>query len=149
MDLTKDKSIKMSLPKERDVHGFTVRKVTMGEYLTALKETQELPQNLLDECFGNLDMNKAMNILLTGKQEEAVSVAVKLFMKAPEPLIRLLCEIMRIDPERALQELTPSEMLDVVKAFWELNSMNDFFTGVWSAVKPRLRVLQNIGSSVG
>ena len=142
MDLTKDKSIKMSLPKEREVHGFTVRKVTMGEYLTALKETQELPQNLLD-------MNKAMNILLTGKQEEAVGIAVKLFMKAPEPLIRLLCEIMRIDPERALQELTPSEMLDVVKAFWELNSMNDFFTGVWSAVKPRLRALQNIGSSVG
>ncbi len=149
MDLTKDKSIKMSLPKEREVHGFTVRKVTMGEYLTALKETQELPQNLLDACFGNLDMNKAMNILLTGRQEEAVGIAVKLFMKAPEPLIRLLCEIMRIDVERALQELTPSEMLDVVKAFWELNSMNDFFTGVWSAVKPRLRALQNIGSSVG
>lgn len=149
MKLADDKSIKMTLPEEKAVHGFTVRKIMMGEYITAMKGAQELPQALLDECFDNLDVNQAMNVLLSGRHEEAVGILVKLLMKAPEPLIRILCGIMRIDAEEALQSLTPSEMLDVVKAFWELNNLDDFFTGVWSAIKPRLHTLQNIGSSVG
>lgn len=149
MRLANDSSIKMTLPEERELYGFTVRKVTMGEYINAMKGAQELPEELLNECFESLDVNKAMNILISGGQEEAAEIAVKLIMKAPEPLIRILCGIMRIDAERALQELTPSEMAELAAAFWELNNLDSFFTTVWSAIKPRLHTLQSIGSNGG
>lgn len=149
MKLADDKSIKMTLPEEREVHGFTVRKIRLGEYLTAMKQAQELPEALLKECFDSIDLKRAVNILFNGNQGEAAEIIVSLLVKAPEPLIRVLCEIMRLDPERVLQELTPSELTDVVKAFWELNDLNSFFGNVWGAVKPRLHTLQAIGFSGG
>lgn len=147
MGLFKDKSINMSIPDSEKIHGLEVKKVPIRDYLKALKKFEELPNSLMYNLFGEIDINKILAIFSTGNNEAILSAAGKLIFKAPEPVINILCEIAQIDKEQALS-LTPKEFTDVIKAFWKLNDLSDFFRDVWGVIKKNL-LTQNTGSSAG
>lgn len=137
----KNKSIKMTLPQDKIIHGFTIRKVPMGEYIKALQDMQQIPDTLLNDYLGGLDLTDIILTFGGGDNSEILSMLANILIKSPEPLVKILCQIVRIDPEEAMQRLTPAEMVDVVKAFWELNDMTNFFKVVRGAVKKQLLAL--------
>ena len=45
------KTVELTLPKERVVRGYTIRKMNLGEQIQALAVLEELPNEVMKTCF--------------------------------------------------------------------------------------------------
>lgn len=133
-----DKSLKMSLPKTKTVHGVKIEKVPIGRYLTVMKEMEDLPAKLFRECFPDTSLDRLMTHLSSADKETLLKLSGQIMARAPETLIQVLCSIMGLDAVQATDTYTPAELLDIFTAFWELNDLSGFFGNVWGLLKRRL-----------
>lgn len=143
-----DKSARMSIPKGREVHGVKIEKVPVGRYISALKEMEDLPQTILDDCFPGQDLDDILMLLTTGDRSAILAALTRLLTVVPEHVLTACGYILDQSPEFLMNNLTPKELLDVLQAFWKVNDMSDFFKAVWRPIQKRLAT-RSIGSSDG
>lgn len=145
--MLKRRSTARSLPKDRTVHGIPVKKLAVGQYIASMEEIQDLPQKLLDAL---LPEGGSISDITRGTSQDLVGVLLRLLGTAPDLVIDLAVTYIETDRETLLA-LSPSELLDVLEAWWELNDLSDFFGRVWQRVKPMLERYQTptTGSSDG
>lgn len=144
----KSKAANMSLPKTITIHEIEIKKVPVGQYITAMREMEDLPRVLVEECFPGKSTADVIAMFTTMDQSVLISLIGKLLIVIPEHIVDAACSIIGLDKDIAMNKLTPKELLDVVKAYWELNDMSDFFGSVWGLIKRKLPTL-NFGSSAG
>lgn len=144
----KDKSTQMSVPKAKYIHGIEVQKTPVGRYIRAMKDMEELPAVLVQQCFPGQSLDDVLHMLADADQNTMIVLLGKLLTVLPEHLVNAVCNIMDIDTEVAMNQLTPKELLDVFQAFWEMNDLSDFFASVWGILKKKLPT-QNTGSKNG
>ena len=145
----KDKSAAMTLPEARIVHGVEVRKVPIQQYITALQQLESLPKLLIEECFPGKKAAEALASLLSFNPEDFVGLLGRILVVAPSNMVDALCLMLGLEAETIKNEKTPNEFKDIVKAYWELNDMTDFFVDVWGLIKKKLLPTLNGGSSAG
>ena len=143
-----DKSLEMSVPQTRTVHGVQIEKVPIGRYLTVMKEMEELPARLFRECFPDTSLDQLMARLSCADKQTLLELSGRIMARAPETLIEVLCGIMGLDSQRMMDTCTPAELLDIFTAFWEANDLSGFFGNVWELLKRRLPT-RTIGSKSG
>ena len=148
MALFQNKSAGMSLPKSKKIHGIEMRKVPIGQYIAAMREMEDLPNLIVHELFPGKSMAEIVQSFSTADEAFAISLLGKLLVVLPERLIEVICQIIGVEKEIVLEQLTPKELLDVVQAFWALNDLTDFFKSVSGLLKIKLPA-QKIGSSDG
>lgn len=124
---------KLSLKKEVTLYGVTIRKMPNGAYFRALQTLKELPENFIKEL--NLNENARLSDLLDSKN--IGNLIVKLLAVLPSFTIRFLAELIDIESNILEEELTPTETVEIVKKFWEINRLSDFF----ELVKPVIQSL--------
>lgn len=135
------KSAAMSLPETQTIHGVEIKKVPVGQYIRAMKQMEDLPRIIVEECFSGKSMADVIALMANANEAVVVSLLGKLLIVLPEHLVKALCSIIGLDVETALDKLTPKELFDVVKAYWELNEMSDFFDNVSGLIKAKLPTL--------
>ena len=113
----------LSLKKEVKLYGIIVRKMPNGAYFRALQTLKNLPKNFIEML--ELDENSKLSDLLDTKN--IGNIIIKLLMVLPGFTIDFLSELMDIDRNVLEGELTPAETIEIVKKFWEINRLNDFF----------------------
>lgn len=113
----------LSLKKEVKLYGIIVRKMPNGAYFRALQTLKNLPKNFIEML--ELDENSKLSDLLDTKN--IGNIVIKLLMILPSFTIDFLSELMDIDRNVLEEELTPTETIEIVKKFWEINRLNDFF----------------------
>lgn len=143
-----DKSARMSLPKAKAVHGVEIKKVPIGRYIAAIKDMEELPALIVQECFPGKSLEGILASLREVDQAEVIALVSRLLVVAPAHAVRAICGIIGADEQDVLERLTPKELADVVREFWVLNDMSDFFADVWGLLKRALPTLTT-GSSDG
>lgn len=145
--MLKRRSTARSLPKDRTVHGIPVKKLAVGQYIASMEEIQDLPQKLLDAL---LQEGGSISDITRGTGQDLIGVLLRLLGTAPDLVLDLAVTYIETDRETLLA-LSPSELLDVLEAWWELNDLSDFFGRVWQKVKPMLEHYQTpkTGSSAG
>lgn len=148
MFFKRDKSTDMTLPEVRVVHGIAIRKVPVGQYIRAMKQMEDLPRVIVEECFPGQSMADVLTMFTAVDEGVLVTLLGKLLVVLPEHLVDALCSIIGLDKEVVLNNLTPKELLDVIQAYWAENDMSDFFKGVWGLIKAKLPTLIT-GSSAG
>lgn len=121
-----------SLSKTIKIHGVEIRKMPCGKYFEALQTLKDLPEDFIKEISDN---NQDFKLSEMFTVENIMNLITKLMIIAPKFLFRFLSEILDIDEVVLKEELTPTELVEVCKKFWEVNKLDDFFV----QVKPMLK----------
>ncbi len=136
-----NKSTGITLPKSKIVHGIEVKKVPVGKYLSAMRELEELPGVIINELFPGKQFSEIMDGLTKMTDESLIRILTRLFIIAPEYVVNTISLILDVDKEIIKNSLTPKEFCDVVKEYWALNDMTDFFGTVSGLIKAKLPAL--------
>ncbi len=140
------KSIVMSMPKSKKVHGVIVKKIPLGKHLRMLEELQHLDKSILAEL-GRLKIDDLLDAIVQGKNAEIAQQIALMLAVVPTMAVKTLCNIFEIDYTYVSENLTAKEFTDVVMAFWQLNDLTDFFETAWGVVESLLT--RNTGSKNG
>lgn len=147
----KDKSLKISAPKEKTLYGVKIRKLPMGKYIKFLQAAEELPQLLVGKMFPNEDIGEIARYLKELDREKLPDLLSKLMTVIPNELMGLISELLDIPIERLTEDipdgLSLSELMEIVKEFWEINDMSGFFVNA-RLLAGKVKAA-TIGSSVG
>lgn len=133
-------SIRASIPQEKRVRGYTIKRLPLGGYLSAMESVKDAPSRLLKELFPDQSAGEVLEKLRTIRPDEVRQLLAKLMTVAPEILLTLLAELtgipyesLRDDPNIGLDGLA-----EILEAFFEVNKIENFLT----ALKPLTEKLQ-------
>lgn len=113
-----------SLPKTVKIYGVEIKKMPCGKYFEALQTLKDLPEDFIKELTDNGQDFKLSEMFTV---ENIMNLVTKLTIIAPKFLFRFLSQILDIDEIILKEELTPTELLEICKKFWEVNKLEDFF----------------------
>lgn len=146
----KDKSVDMSEPEERVVHGIVVRKLPIGRYVKFLQTTNNLASFLLGDVFPDAKNVSGLIAQIMALDKAALFDTLgKLIVSVPDKVCTLAAELLDVDPDTVCN-LSPTELTDVLLAFEEVNNLSDFFGNV-RLLKMKMGAQKpvNTGSNVG
>lgn len=114
----------LSLDEEIELHGVKIRKMPNGQYLKALNLIKKLPETFVKEVMeGKTDLNLS-NMLDT---DNIAMLVGTLLTSVPEFTIKFLAQLLDIKEKVLTDELTPTETIEIVQKFWEINRLESFF----------------------
>lgn len=114
----------LSLEEEIELYGVTIRKMPNGQYLKALKLIREIPENFMKELMeGKTDM-KLSDMLDT---KNIATLIGTLLTVTPSFTIKFLAQLLNIKEKVLIDNLTPTETVEIVQKFWEINKLESFF----------------------
>ena len=129
---TKKTSENLSLAKTKKINGVEIKKMPCGKYFEALQTLKDLPEDFIKELTDN-GQEFALSDLFTS--ENLIKAITRLLIILPDFTFEFLSKLMDVDEEIIRNELTPKELVDVVKGFWELNELESFFEQMKSIAK--------------
>lgn len=113
-----------SLPKTIRINGVEIKKMPCGKYFEALQTLKDLPEDFIEELSDNRQEFKLSEMFTI---ENIMNLVTKLMIIAPKFLFSFLSQILDVDEEILKDEITPLELIEICKKFWEVNKLEDFF----------------------
>lgn len=113
-----------SLAKTIKKYGVEIKKMPCGKYFEALQTLKDLPEDFIKELSDNGQDFKLSEMFTV---ENIMTLITKLLIILPDFTFNFLSKLMDIDRETLENQLTPKEMLDIVKDFWTINELESFF----------------------
>lgn len=135
----KANTVQVARPRAQVVHGIEIKKQPVGRYFEVMDRVGGIVMELLGAAFPGQTPKQILEELTRLTPEGLKAMAARLFGLLPRKLVEILREIVGAQDNPAWDELTPAEMTAVVKAFWQLNDLTDFFTSARSAAQQLLR----------
>lgn len=126
---------KKSLPNEKVVHGYTIRRYPCGKYIKALNIIAELPTTLAKEIFPDKNIENIINDFTKIDEKMFGEMLGKAIAVIPEKAFAIISEITDIPYEDFMEKLSPNEVMDIMQAVWEVNDFSSFFHQVKSVAK--------------
>lgn len=128
-----------SLPKTKTIHGVEIKKMPCGKYFEALQTLKDLPEDFIKELTDNGQDFKLSEMFT---MENIMNLIAKLFIILPDFTFTFLSKLMGIDEDKMRNELTPKQLIDIVKEFWKMNELESFF----DQMKP---IMKGIATLIG
>lgn len=113
-----------SLPKAKNIHGVEIEKKPCGKYFEALQTLKDLPEDFIKELSDNgqdFELSEMFTV------ENIMTLITRLLIILPDFTFNFLSKLMEIDRDVLENQLTPKEVLDIIKEFWEINELESFF----------------------
>lgn len=114
----------LSLNKSKKIHGVEIKKMPCGKYFEALQTLKDLPEDFIKELSDNGQEFKLSEMFT---MENIMNLVTKLLIILPNFTFRFLSTLMDVDEDIIKNQLTPKELLDIVKEFWKVNELESFF----------------------
>lgn len=114
----------LSLEKVVKMYGVEIKKMPCGKYFEALQTLKDLPEDFVKELFED-KQDMTLSKMLT--VENIMNLVTKLMIIAPKFLFSFLSKLLDIDGEILKDKLSPTELLEILKKFWEINNLESFF----------------------
>ena len=124
----------LSLNETVKMYGVEIKKMPCGKYFEALQTLKNLPEDFIKELSDNQQDFRLSEML---SLDNLINLITKLLMIAPKFFFSFLSKLLDIEEKYIENELSPTELVEVCKKFWEINKLESFFT----IMKP---VLKNI-----
>ncbi len=122
----------LSLDEEIELYGVTIRKMPNGQYLKALNLIKQLPETFVKEVMQGKTNLKLSNMLDT---ENIAMLVGTLLTSVPTFTIKFLAQLLDVKESILTNELTPTETIEIVQKFWEINRLESFFVQMKSIMK--------------
>lgn len=113
-----------SLAKVVKLHGVEVKKMPCGKYFEALQTLKDLPEDFIKELSENKQDFKLSEMFTL---ENVMNLISKLMIITPKFLFSFLSKLLDVDETVIKDELSPTELLEICKKFWEINELGSFF----------------------
>ena len=114
----------LSLNKSVKMYGVEIKKMPCGKYFEALQTLKNSPEDFIKELSDNEQDFKLSEMF---KLENLIDLITKLMLIAPKFLFSFLSKLLDIDEEVIRDELSPTELIEICKKFWEINKLESFF----------------------
>ncbi len=151
--LEKYKTLKISNPEPKTVHGIVIKKQPIGKWLELTHFLEDLPRSIIQKMFPDQGPQEVLDYFKGFAEEPGrlLELLILLLGAMPAEIISLMCELMEADKDDVLQRLTPNEFVEVITEFWKVNDLTDFFGRTAKAVKSLMAGIrqENTGSKAG
>lgn len=127
----------LSLNKTVKMYGVEIKKMPCGKYFEALQTLKNLPEDFIKELSDNGQDFKLSEMFTI---ENIMNLITKLMLIAPKFLFSFLSKLLDIDESVIRDELSPTELIEICKKFWEINKLESFF----NQMKPILKEITTI-----
>ncbi len=114
----------LSLNKSVKMYGVEIKKMPCGKYFEALQTLKNLPEDFIKELSDNeqdFKLSEMFNL------ENLIDLITKLMLIAPKFLFSFLSKLLDVDESVIRDELSPTELIEICKKFWEINNLESFF----------------------
>lgn len=113
-----------SLSKTVNMYGVKIKKMPCGKYFEALQTLKDLPEDFIKELSENKQDFKISEMFTL---ENIMDLISKLMIITPKFLFSFLSKLLDVDETVIKDELSPTELLEICKKFWEINELGSFF----------------------
>ena len=113
-----------SLSKTVNMYGVKIKKMPCGKYFEALQALKDLPEDFIKELSENKQDFKISEMFTL---ENIMDLISKLMIITPKFLFSFLSKLLDVDETVIKDELSPTELLEICKKFWEINELESFF----------------------
>ncbi len=134
-----------SLPREKIIRGYPIRRMPIGQFLVALETLRELPGELLDTLLPGLTPGTLSARLKTLTADELKEMAIRLVTVLPGYGVRLLSQLMGIEEQALLgdEKIGLDGLGEMLTGWMEVNGIENFIKAagalrekVHSAISP-------------
>lgn len=122
----------LSLNKTVKMYGVEIKKMPCGKYFEALQTLKNLPEDFIKELSDNGQDFKLSEMFTI---ENIMNLITKLMLIAPKFLFSFLSKLLDVDESVIRDELSPTELIEICKKFWEINKLESFFVQMKPIVK--------------
>lgn len=113
-----------SLQKTVEMYGVEIKKMPCGKYFEALQTLKHLPEDFIKELSDN-EQDFKLSEMFT--MDNIMNLITKLLIILPDFTFKFLSKLTGINEKVLKNELTPKELLEVIKKFYEINELESFF----------------------
>ena len=122
----------LSLNETVKMYGVEIKKMPCGKYFEALQTLKNLPEDFIQELSDNKQDFRLSEML---SLDNLINLITKLLMIAPKFLFGFLSKLLDIEEDYIKNELSPTELVEICKKFWEINKLESFFDQMKPAMK--------------
>lgn len=115
-----------------------IQKMPVGRYLDVMQGMGSILADLLDAAFPGKTPGQIIQDLTVLKPSEFRDIAIRVLAVLPDEALRLVCSILGAEVQYVRDKLTPTELIEVWAAFWEMNDLSGFFQSVRKALPAAL-----------
>ena len=109
-----------------------------GKYFEALQTLKDLPEDFIKQLTeGKEDLKLSEMMTIEGITE----LIIKLITILPDFAFLFLSKLVEIDEDKIRNEITPKELTDIIKEFWELNELESFFEQMKSILNKAMTLI--------
>ena len=118
----------LSLPKEKTVRGYSVRRLPLGAFLQAAQALETLPDDVLAAAYPGKSAGEALRELTRLTPETALPVLARAIAGAPSALLKAASCLTGIPEDALLTDpaLGAEGLLEALTAAWEVNGLANF-----------------------
>lgn len=132
---------RLSLPKKVEVCGVEIKKMPCGRYFDALQTLRDLPQNFMQVAFEGKEVKLSELMTL----DKIIDLIMKLLITLPDFTVKFLSDLMDIDEKVIREELSPLDLVKVIKKFVEVNELESFFEEMKPIMMKMNKWVQKLG----
>ncbi|MBP3649819.1 MAG: hypothetical protein J6K73_08560 [Clostridia bacterium] len=142
-------AVTLSLPREKTIRGYTIRRMPIGQFLTALQTLRELPGDVLDTLLPGLTPQTMLSRVKELTTEEMKQMAVRLLTVLPGYGISLLARLMGVEEGDLLRDemIGLDGLMEMLEAWMELNGIENFIKAAGALQVKVRRIIIPAGSS--
>ena len=122
----------LSLNETVKMYGVEIKKMPCGKYFEALQTLKNLPEDFIQELSDNKQDFRLSEML---SLDNLINLITKLLMIALKFLFGFLSKLLDIEEDYIKNELSPTELVEICKKFWEINKLESFFDQMKPAMK--------------
>ena len=122
----------LSLNETVKMYGVEIKKMPCGKYFEALQTLKNLPEDFIKELSDNGQDFKLSEMFTI---ENIMNLITKLMLISPKFLFSFLSKLLDVDESVIRDELSPTELIEICKKFWEINKLESFFVQMKPIVK--------------
>ena len=120
-------AVALSLPRERTVRGYLIRRMPIGQFLTALQALRDAPGELLDALLPGLTPQTLPGRLKALSAQELKAAATRLLTTLPAYGVRLIAGLIGVEEADLLRDelIGLDGLAEMLEAWAELNGLEN------------------------
>jgi len=121
-------AVTLSLPREKIVRGYTIRRMPIGQFLLALQALRDMPGELLDTLLPGLSPKTMLSRLKALTAQELKEMAIRGLTVLPGYGVSLLARLFGIEEGDLLRDemIGLDGLMEMLDAWMDLNGIENF-----------------------
>ena len=142
-------AVTLSLPREKTIRGYTIRRMPIGQFLTALQTLRELPGEMLELLLPGLTPQTMLSRFKVLTAQEMKEMAVRMLTVLPAYGVRLLAHLIGMEEADLLRDelIGLDGLMEMLDGWMELNGIENFIKAAGALQEKVRKAISPAGSN--